>query len=300
VTAHATLRRHLERLLADTPVAERKAADPVAFPHRYHTPEDAEIAALFAAVFAYGRVDLFRPVVKTLLDGMDRAGGPRSYVEDLDLRRAREEHAALVYRWNRGLDVVLLCGALQRVLRRHRSLEGLFPRTRSRDRLASTLAAGVDAIRLAAAEAARDLGLPSEAYTALPRGLRTWLPSPADGSACKRWCLFLRWMNRPADGVDLGLWTTVSPAALVIPVDTHVLRVSGFLGLTARNDDSWRTAVEITSALAELDPEDPVRFDFALAHLGISGACLGHRHPDICPSCALDPVCRATRPSTRR
>jgi uncharacterized protein (TIGR02757 family) len=118
------------------------------------------------------------------------------------------------------------------------------------------------------------------------------MPSPRNGSACKRWNLYLRWMVR-ADTVDRGLWTCLRPADLVIPLDVHVLRISQFLGLTSRKDASWRTAAEITKGLAELDPNDPVRFDFAISHLGISGACLGYRSPPICAGCALDPVCAA-------
>jgi uncharacterized protein (TIGR02757 family) len=119
------------------------------------------------------------------------------------------------------------------------------------------------------------------------------LTSPDDGSACKRLNLFLRWMVRPDDGVDLGPWTALTPADLVVPLDVHVLRISRFLGLTRRSDASWRTACEVTDGLARLDPADPVRFDFALSHLGISGACRGARHPDACPLCPLDPVCTA-------
>ncbi|HMV65800.1 MAG TPA: DUF2400 family protein, partial [Myxococcota bacterium] len=119
-------------------------------------------------------------------------------------------------------------------------------------------------------------------------------------SGLKRWHLLLRWMVRPpTEGVDLGLWTTLHPRDLLIPVDTHVGRIARLLGLTARADASWRTAEEITAALRAFDAEDPVRFDFALAHVGISGGCLGHRHPAVCPTCPLSPVCRAPEPPAR-
>jgi uncharacterized protein (TIGR02757 family) len=101
-------------------------------------------------------------------------------------------------------------------------------------------------------------------------------------------------MVRPRrEGIDLGLWTTRRPAELVVPLDTHVLRLSRFLGLTARTDGSLRTALEVTARLRELDPDDPVRFEFALAHLGISGACKGYRHAEVCPTCPLQTVCVA-------
>ncbi|MBW2258057.1 MAG: DUF2400 family protein, partial [Deltaproteobacteria bacterium] len=135
---------------------------------------------------------------------------------------------------------------------------------------------------------------PARAFGDLPRGFRTFLPSPTGGSACKRWNMFLRWMVRPpTEGIDLGLWDSLPPSALVVPLDTHVLRIARLVGLTRRRDGSWRTAAEITANLRLLDPDDPVRFDFALAHLGISGACKGRRDEAVCSACPLRPVCVA-------
>jgi uncharacterized protein (TIGR02757 family) len=123
------------------------------------------------------------------------------------------------------------------------------------------------------------------------RRLRHLLPHPARGSACKRLNLFLRWMVR-AGGADFGLWRGVPASALVIPLDTHVHRIAGFIGLTARKDLSWRTAEEITARLRAIDPRDPVRFDFALSHLGISGSCPSRRDARKCAGCPLQLVCR--------
>ncbi|HYG66816.1 MAG TPA: DUF2400 family protein, partial [Anaeromyxobacteraceae bacterium] len=85
-------------------------------------------------------------------------------------------------------------------------------------------------------------------------------------------------------------------SALVVPLDTHLFRIARHLGLTARRDASWRTAEEITAGLRRLDPRDPVRYDFALCHLGMSGACPVRRDPARCRACPLRPVCRG--PST--
>ena len=94
--------------------------------------------------------------------------------------------------------------------------------------------------------------------------------SPA-GSACKRSCLFLRWMVSPDDGVDCGVWTRVSRARLVLPLDTHLFRVVRALGWTRRKSSGWAMALEATARLRALDPDDPIRFDFALSRLGILG-----------------------------
>ncbi len=262
--------------LAATPA--NVARDPIRFPRAYTDLRDVEVAAVLSAQLAYGRVDLFGPVIARLLAIADTHGGPAAYVEGFDAVRA----AALdgvVYRWNRAEDFVLLFRLLQAVYRQHASLGALF----APGPAAASLGGAIDSLR--SLTGTLEGGEPS-------RGFRTWLAHPEDGSACKRWLMFLRWMVR-TDAMDLGRWTHLSPRDLVIPLDTHVMRLSGFLGLTRRADASWRTAEEVTAALRCLDPEDPVRFDFALAHLGISGACRGHRAVEVCPACPLDRVCAA-------
>lgn len=122
------------------------------------------------------------------------------------------------------------------------------------------------------------------------RSLRHLISDPRAGSACKRLVLYARWMVRPADGVDLGLWP-LAPSELVIPVDTHIHRISRNLGLTGRRTASWATAEEITAALREFDAEDPVKYDFALCHLGVSRECPSRPEPDKCQRCVLRDVC---------
>jgi uncharacterized protein (TIGR02757 family) len=102
--------------------------------------------------------------------------------------------------------------------------------------------------------------------------------------------MFLRWMVRRG-APDLGVWTHLDPAALTMPVDTHVLRIAQLTGLTTRKTADWKTAVEITDRLRAYAPEDPTRFDFALAHLGISSGCTGQKSA-ACDGCALKLVCR--------
>ena len=102
--------------------------------------------------------------------------------------------------------------------------------------------------------------------------------------------MLLRWMVR-TDAPDVGLWT-LPRHKLVIPLDTHIHRIARLVGLTHRTDGSWRTAIEITRNLKKIDADDPVRFDFALAHLGISGACKGRRVAAICDACELLPACK--------
>jgi uncharacterized protein (TIGR02757 family) len=129
------------------------------------------------------------------------------------------------------------------------------------------------------------------------RGLAHLLPGGS--GAHKRLNLFLRWMVRGPDGIDFGIWKCLSPAQLVVPLDTHLHRVALRVGLTARKSAGWRTAEEITASLRRIDPADPVRFDFALCHLGMSGKCPPKPVAGACARCLLRPACPTGKALTR-
>jgi uncharacterized protein (TIGR02757 family) len=181
-------------------------------------------------------------------------------------------------------------GAIGRARRRHGSLRLAFLAGYDPDRpdLAEALARFLDEVR-------GDLRLPGERRappeSRLPYGVRAFFPDPRRGGACKRANLFLRWMVRPDDGVDLGQWGPVRPDQLVVPLDTHVSRISRNLGLTRRRTVDWRMASEVTDALRALDARDPVRYDFALSRLGILDACPRRVDPVRCAACLLVPAC---------
>jgi uncharacterized protein (TIGR02757 family) len=128
-------------------------------------------------------------------------------------------------------------------------------------------------------------------------GVCYFFPRPSAGSACKRLNLYLRWMVR-RDEVDLGVWARVSPGKLIVPLDTHVIRLGRCLRLTRYTSPGWKMAAEITASLRRLDPADPVRFDFALCHLGMMSAC-GFGRPQRDAHCPLKGLChpRVRRPS---
>jgi uncharacterized protein (TIGR02757 family) len=118
-----------------------------------------------------------------------------------------------------------------------------------------------------------------------PRGMAQFFPSPVKGSACKRMNLFLRWMVRKKD-IDFGLWKSIPGNKLVIPLDIHIARISQCLGFTRRASADWKAAREITEALKKLDPDDPLKYDFALCHHGISGLCKSG-DDSACKTCFL-------------
>ena len=131
-----------------------------------------------------------------------------------------------------------------------------------------------------------------EVYGRVPSrpGVNYFFSRPSSGGACKRLNLFLRWMVRD-DAVDLGIWKRVSRAQLVVPLDTHVIRVGRCLRLTRYVSPGWRMATDITNSLRQLDPADPVKYDFSLCHIGMMNACgFGRRTGDA--QCPLRGRCR--------
>ncbi len=292
----AALRPLLEGLDARLDRSTRLAADPVELPRGYADPLDQEIAGLFSACLAYGRADVFKPLLARILVAM--GSSPAAFVRSFARDPDPDAFAFAVYRFNRPRDVAALAAAAGEVALRHGSLGARFAAL-FRD-------GGSDpgALRPALARFARELR-EAPAVAALlrgrgPRGLLHLLPDAAGPGASKRWNLYLRWMVRGPDEVDLGAWRgLVPPSALVVPLDTHVHRVARCLGLTRRPDASWRTAEEITAALREIDPADPVRHDFVLCHLGMSGACPARRDPARCAECPLREACGAGRSADR-
>ncbi len=273
-----TLAAALNEVIAHTDLAARLAVDPVQWPRRYRSADDREVAAWLSSTLAFGRAEGFGAVLAALFSYADTRGGPAALCDEMTAAD-REAVGNLSWRWTRGSDLVQAAVAVGRVRREASSLEAVAGGGSAASALSRLVAALVSAT-----------GNP---VNALPHGLRALWPSPVDGSACKRGLLFLRWVVRPEDGVDLGLWTSLTTRDLLVPVDTHLGRVARFLGFTKRKVNDWRTAEEITDALRQIDPVDPVRFDFALTHLGMSGDCRGYRVAHICPSCPLEPWCQA-------
>jgi uncharacterized protein (TIGR02757 family) len=94
------------------------------------------------------------------------------------------------------------------------------------------------------------------------------IPLPHKGSACKRMHLYLRWMVRK-DAVDPGGWKGISPAQLIVQLDTHMANIGVSLGMTRRKSANGAMALDITNAFRRISPDDPVKYDFALTRFGI-------------------------------
>ena len=247
--------------------------DPLELVHRYHDPLDQEIAGLLAAAFAYGRADI---VVKNVAGVLERmTPSPYAYLLTFDRDEAKTRFADFAHRFHKTRDLVALLDRIARAVAAHGSLGALF--------------------RACYRDDEDDIGPSLTRFVGSLRGrssaLRYLLTSPADGSACKRMNLFLRWMVRRT-APDMGLWTFVEPAKLVMPLDTHVHRIATFLGINRRKVADWTTARALTDRLARFDRADPVRYDFAICRLGILDRCSRKRRKANCDVCLLRDVCR--------
>ncbi|MRG94893.1 TIGR02757 family protein [Polyangium spumosum] len=284
--ADAALLRALEEVRARCDVEARKAADPVHFVHRYAERDDQELVAMIASALAFGNV---KALCAKIEEALSRLGPRVAEVAD-DPAAVRARLAGFRHRVYRDEDLARLLIGARRVQRAHGSLgKALTDKLDALGDLREALGAWVAEIREKG-----ELG----AGAGGRRGATHILPDPGKGSAVKRILLLLRWMARPADGVDLGLWD-VPTSRLIIPVDTHIHKLSRNLGLTARTSADFRAAEEITAALARLDPEDPVKYDFSLCHLGMLQTCPSKRDPVACEGCGVKPVCRHWRRGAR-
>jgi uncharacterized protein (TIGR02757 family) len=287
MTSAAALREPLERLYREFDYGARVARDAIEFPLRYAAPDDRELVALLTACLAYGRVDLFGRALGGVLGAM--GASPAAFVRDFDAGRDAGAFEDFVYRFNRPRDLVAFCVAARDLLARHGTLEKCF-------------AAGdhePDGPIGPALERFARAFLEADVRAVFPRGrisrgYRHLFPLPSAGGPCKRLHLFLRWMVR-RQAPDLGLWTSIPPARLLMPVDTHVENMSRAIGLTRRRSRSWKMAEEITARLALVDPADPVKYDFALCHKRMSGDCRDRRDAAVCAPCGLRAVCRHWR-----
>ena len=249
--------------------------DPLQFVYRYTERRDMEIAAFLASALAYGRVRQIERSLNQLLDRMDNA--PFHFTSHFD-GAARAKLRSFRHRFTTGGDVSGLLMLFRRVYEDHDSLESFFALGYHQEDTTVLPALGRFCDSLCRMHGKQ-----------VPSGLNYLLANPNRGSASKRLNLFLRWLVR-RDEVDLGLWTRIDQAKLVVPMDVHMARLCRILGLHDDKTISLSTALKATRAFAEMEPADPVRYDFALSRLGILEDCTGRLGP-ACTSCALRRLC---------
>lgn len=263
------------------------ASDPVHIVRRYTSDADREVVGFCAAALAFGRVRSVLQSIEALLLVIGPA--PADFVRGFEPAQHRERFDRLVHRWIRGRDLIALLLVVKRMLREAGSVEAFF--MAGDDSSTADVGGGLESFSTRALQT--DL---RDAYgRRLPDrpGVGYFFPRPSAGSACKRLNLFLRWMVR-RDAIDLGVWSGVSTSRLVVPLDTHVIRVGRCLRLTRYTTPGWKMAADITASLRAIDPRDPVRYDFSLCHVGMMSAC-GYDRPQRDNRCPLRGACRPRR-----
>lgn len=231
--------------------------DPIEFPHRYSNWHDIEISAFISSVFAYGNV---KQILKTLEILHEKMGeSPLEFILNYELKLGKKLFADTKHRFYTSQDIIDLFMILSKIYQEYGSLKYLFLmyHFNQDENLKSSIS------------------FFSRNFLALKKGdlspgLKFMVADPYKGSACKRMNMFLRWMIRK-DELDFGLWEEIAPSKLVIPIDTHVEQICRKLKLTKRKTVSWKMAEEITENLKLFNAEDPVKYDFAICHIGMRG-----------------------------
>lgn len=233
--------------------------DPLQFLHLYKDERDIEVVGFLASVFAYGNV-------KQIINSLNKIqsivrGKPYEYVINFSPGN-HKDFKGFVHRFYTEDDIVNLFIALTSTIKNFDSLKNLFltyylPEERNLKNSISQFSNYF--IKTVLKQTNQDR---------VSRGVKFMFPLPEKGSACKRINLFLRWMVRK-DELDFGLWSEIPTDKLIIPVDTHIAKICKSLKLTKRKNVSWKMAEEITEKLKRFDPVDPVKYDFALCHIGM-------------------------------
>ena len=227
---------------------EYVSPDPLQFLYSYENFSDIEIVGIIASSLAYGNV-------KTILKSIDKIlclmNNPTEYVKRTSLKQMKKDFKDFKHRFTTGEEISNLLYSVKTIYDSHGSMHELFLKIFNEKNNYQSITETVEIF-----------------FGKFFKGCPTLIPDPHKGSACKRIHLFLRWMIRK-DNVDLGLWDKIEPSALIIPLDTHMLKISKLIKLTTRNNGSLKTAYEITENFKKLNPKDPVKYDFVLTRFGI-------------------------------
>jgi uncharacterized protein (TIGR02757 family) len=276
---HVVIKDVLERLYDKYNHRDLIKPDPLQFIYQYSSRADMEIAGFLGACLAYGRVQQIERSIITLLGFM--GDHPSEFVHDFN-KQKRAKLSDFKHRFTTGDDISDLLWLLKKVLQRHGSIEGSFMQGYKKDdhNIIPALTHFCESLQNM---------YTSEHRNAAGSGLKYLLVSPTGGSACKRLNLFLRWMVRK-DEVDAGLWQSIDKAKLIVPIDVHMSRLSRILGFHSRKTVSLSTAIEVTESFAKIEPDDPVKYDFALSRIGIVENCSG-KYGKYCADCELLSFC---------
>jgi uncharacterized protein (TIGR02757 family) len=224
--------------------------DPIEFLYPYKDIRDRELVAFIASSLAYGRVG---QILKSVAAVLDKMSSPARFIRTASRPSIQRRFFHFKHRFTTAKELISMLGGLQCILNQYDGLEDCFT---------AGLNPGDETVLPALS------AFTGKLISASGGGIRSLVPEPEKGSACKRLHLFLRWMVR-RDAVDPGGWDPGLTSKLIVPIDTHMHRIGLALGFTRRRQADRRTAVEITSGFRKYSSHDPVKYDFSLTRLGI-------------------------------
>jgi uncharacterized protein (TIGR02757 family) len=229
-------------------------SDPILFMHAFQDKEDQLLAGFFAATMAWGRRDVVIRKVRDLLERMDNR--PAEFIANFTNRDA-QRFDGFKHRTFKPVDMRWLTKILQSILLDYGSFEDFWS----------------SCYRQAQKDERPLMSIFHEQFFAqqpeTPQRTRKHVSNADKKSSCKRLYLYLRWAIRNESPVDLGLMEFMPPSELMVPLDVHVARQARALGLLSRTYNDWWAVQELTESLRLLDPDDPVKYDYALFGLGV-------------------------------
>lgn len=269
-------------------------SDPLGFVHKFDKPEDIETAGFIAAGFAFGGV----PLILKTLDRIAALVDNKFYdfTVNFDPSKGLKLFKGFYYRFIKEKDIAALFLILREILRKYGSIEDFFIEGfNPADLNVKKALSSFSEKALKITDFTSIYGSPAPPQDSM---VHFFFTSPEGNSPCKRLNLYLRWMVRNSDELDFGIWNkAVQPYHLVMPVDTHVARISRYIGLTSRKNPSFGMAEEITDNLKKLDYYDPIKYDFAIARLGILDFCEKEKNKNgvNCDGCDISDICAQSK-----
>ena len=247
-------KQKLDTLVKQYETKEFIKNDPIQFPHLFKNKRDIEIAGFLASMFAYGNRKAFIPKLTELFNTMNLQ--PLKYISNFDIKNKDLDN--FNYRFSKGCDIKEIILILKKLyIDDNSNLEQLFKYGwNTHKTIKGMLITVCDYFY-------------SNTKNEVTKGFYHLIPNARKTSALKRMNMFLRWMIRKGE-VDLGIWNFIQPSNLIIPLDTHVERLSIETGLIKSSNGDFKTALEITNALKNFDTQDPIKYDFALFGYGVN------------------------------
>lgn len=232
--------------------------DPLQFLHLFKDERDIELVGLIASIFAYGNVKQIENLLKKFI--LIFNGKPYLFIKNFSVENDLKKLAGIKHRFYTEDDIIKLFLVLSKEIKKHQSIKQIF--------LQGYIISDFNVKNGISNFSIHFLNSFLETFGKVSNGIKFMFSLPEKGSPCKRMNLFLRWMVRK-DELDFGLWNEIPASKLVIPVDTHVARISKKLKLTKSKIATWKMAEEITQNLKKFDAADPIKYDFAICHIGI-------------------------------